>query len=102
MFAPVYNNALDISTVGRRRAALLGHIYGAFRMDDLMRGILGRLSDVRLEIFDGGSGSDGALLYDSQRNGVPAGFKPAHTVTASLPVRGRNWTLRVTSLPAFE
>ena len=99
MFVPIYRNALDVSTVAQRRAALAGYVYGAFRMDELMRGILGRLSDVRLEILDG---RDGALLYDSQSTAAPAGFKPAHAVTASLPVSGRGWTLRVSSLPAFE
>ncbi|HEU0290085.1 MAG TPA: CHASE domain-containing protein, partial [Burkholderiales bacterium] len=102
MFAPIYNNALDISTVGRRRAALTGYIYGAFRMNDLMRGILGKLSDVRLEIFDGSPGQDGALLFDSLPTGAAPGFAPGYAVTSTLPVRGRNWTLRVTSLPAFE
>ncbi len=102
MYAPVYNNALDISTAGRRRAALTGYIYGAFRMDDLMRGILGKLSDVRLEVFDGSPGQDGALLFDSLPGGAYSGFTPAYTVTSSLPARGRTWTLRLTSLPAFE
>jgi PAS domain S-box-containing protein len=102
MFMPVYRPGRDVTNAAQRRDALSGYIYGAFRMDDLMRGILGRLSDVRLEIFDGPPDRDAALLFDSEASAAAPRATPAFGADLDLRVRGRHWTLRVTSLPAFE
>ena len=102
MFVPVYRNIMDISTVSQRRAALVGYIYSPFRMDDLMRGILGKLDDVRLQVVDDGPGDDDKLLFDSSPGGVSTGRTPAFTSTTSLSIHGSHWMLSTTSLPAFE
>lgn len=94
MFVPVYRRNLETTTVSQRRAAVSGYIYSPFRMDDLMRGILGEFVDVRLRIVD----SDN-LLFDSRRSASGA---PAFRVSRELPVRGRTWRLELTSLPDFE
>jgi signal transduction histidine kinase len=99
MFVPVYRRGMDTATVAERRAAILGYIYSPFRMDDLMRGILGKLDDVRLRILDDGPGEDDKVLYSSS---APAGRAAAFSVVTGLPIRGRRWQLEMESLPAFE
>jgi len=68
MFLPVYREHSDLATVASRGNALTGYVYAVFRMNDLMRGILGEVSDVRVQLFDGAPGHTAALVYDS----VPA------------------------------
>ncbi len=41
MYVPVYRTDIPRETVVQRRAALLGWVYSPYRMNDLMRGILG-------------------------------------------------------------
>jgi PAS domain S-box-containing protein len=102
MFLPVYPEKADLGTVASRGSALSGYVYGVFRVKDLMRGILGEVSDVRVQLFDGAPGHTAALVYDS----VPASASTAQTASfkarAGLPVPGREWTLDVSSLPAME
>jgi PAS domain S-box-containing protein len=101
MFVPVFRRAMDTATVAERRAAILGYIYSPFRMDDLMRGILGRLDDVRLRILDDGPGEDDKILYSSSARAA-IGNAAAFSVVTRVPIRGRNWLLEMESLPAFE
>jgi CHASE1-domain containing sensor protein len=100
MFVPVYRNDLDSTTVARRQRALSGYVYGSFRMNDLMGGILGKLPSVRVELFDGNTMEASALLFDSLPQGTP--HTPAFSTLTVLPVRGNTWTLRLTSLPDFD
>lgn len=100
MYMPVYRNGAPSSTVEERRRAVLGYVYSPFRMNDLMRGILGRnLPDVGLEIFDGDRITAGSIMYDSVGK---AGRRSAFSRTATIDLNGRTWTLRFTSLPSFD
>lgn len=77
-----------------------GFVYGAFRMNDLMAGVLGPSApDVRLCIFDGDSQDREALMFDDAPEGTPP---PAFVGRQALRIGQRRWTLVVTSLPAFE
>ena len=98
MFAPVYRQGLDTHSLSLRRAAIEGYIYAAFRMDDLMAAVLGPVRDLRIQIYDGRSGT-GELLYENARD---AGHVPLFETSAQLSMRGRIWTVRTSSLPQFE
>lgn len=53
MFMPIYQNGVPVDTVSQRKDAIQGYVYGAFRMDDLMTGILGKtFSDIAYKIYD--------------------------------------------------
>ncbi|MEI7673965.1 MAG: CHASE domain-containing protein, partial [Deltaproteobacteria bacterium] len=41
MYVPVYRNGMPTETVEQRRAAIRGWVYSPYRMNDLLRGILG-------------------------------------------------------------
>ena len=101
MYVPVYHTDMPCETVAQRRAALIGWVYSPYRMNDLMRGILGRWDiandqRIRLEIFDGKAAAD-ALLYDSQpadsrKTAAASQFTLQHQILSS----GHQWTLRFT------
>ena len=101
MYVPVYRNGMPIDTEEQRRRALLGYVSSGFRMNDLIQGIVGEQSPwLRLEIFDGQQASEEAKMYDSA---TPATRKPpVYTTDFPLHISNHLWTLRTTSLPAFE
>lgn len=101
---PVYRAGLPHETVAERRAGLLGLVAASFDMNELMQDIQAeaRKNDLRLEIFDGGIGTDENsvprltedwLLYNSpvQEASAQNNLRRRHMVT--LNVAGRNWHL---------
>lgn len=109
MYEPVYNSDMPPATEAERRAQLFGYVYAAFRMNDLMNGILGQedVSKTHVEIFDGGNLSETHLLYDSLKAtasgvSVPAWDHPAFMKVVPIKFGGRVWTLKFTSLPKFD
>jgi len=99
MVLPVYRKSMPLDTAAQRGAAIAGYVFSPFRVDDLVRGILGKLADVRLQLFDG-TADPSPLLYDSGGGARPQ--TPAYSVTVALPMRGRTWTLHLSSLPGLE
>lgn len=105
MYLPVYKKNASLNTAEERRAALLGYVYAPFRMNDLMRGILGRekLPHIRLEIFDSSTNSPESLLYDSSADTSDARYAESlFTVSEEFESNGRKWSLRFRSLPVFD
>ncbi|MFN7087508.1 MAG: CHASE domain-containing protein [Burkholderiales bacterium] len=106
MYIPVYRKGRDLASVEQRRSALTGYVYGAFRMDDLIRGILADEHEqgIALAIYDGAGTGAAALLYDSlrDRGGERRRAEPLFRAAVSIVFRDHPWTLRMASLPAFE
>jgi len=99
MYVPVYKKGLPTDTVEQRRAAIYGWVYSAYRMDDLMHGILGNPStekqkQIHLKLFDGVQTSSENLLYiecpDKEHDHQFSG-----PFTRQIPVdfNGHHWTL---------
>lgn len=105
MYLPVFRNGAAFQTVEERRAALSGYVYAPFRMSDLMQGILGQetLPGIHLEIFDGETIFPANLMYDSLQGSPDTPQAPsAFAADRAFEFNGRKWTLRFSSLPAFE
>jgi len=69
LFVPVYRTALVTATLDHRRQALTGWLASVYRMNDLMTGILCKLSQfkaVNLQIYDGLNTVPANLLFDSK------------------------------------
>ncbi|MFZ4702623.1 MAG: CHASE domain-containing protein, partial [Candidatus Methylumidiphilus sp.] len=71
MFEPVYRSAAAVNTVEQRRAEIIGWVNSVYRMNDLMKGILGdwesRLGQtVNVKIFDGSAAISANMLFESQ------------------------------------
>ncbi|MDP2431042.1 MAG: CHASE domain-containing protein [Pseudomonadota bacterium] len=107
LYVPTYRHGAPLNSQAQRHAALTGWVYAPYRMDDLMRGILGTAGspDMDLEIFDGEAISKATELYDSDQSDRLFRAHP-HTPFASrtsqLDLGGRAWTLVMHSLPEFE
>ncbi len=98
-YLPVYKAGMPVATVENRRTALFGYVYSPFRMNDLMRGILGQDElDVALTIHDGTEVSEQSLTYTSAETPQAAEFNE----TVLVQLSGRTWTLAIASLPNFE
>lgn len=98
MFVPVYKNG-SINTVKARREVIVGWVFSAFRMDDLMKSILGnkylnQKNNIHLQIFDNETISKEGLLFDSEKNSIKK-EKETKLRTEILPVlfNGKRWTL---------
>ncbi|MEO7578525.1 MAG: CHASE domain-containing protein, partial [Massilia sp.] len=105
MFVPLYRHGLPVATAAERGAALQGLIYGPFRMNDLMDGILGRASDnVSLEVFDGTSMAPEERMYARALRSVgeQLAYPNAFSDQLVLNLQQHQWSIRVTSLAAFE
>ena len=101
MYLPVYQSGTPQSTVAERSKNIIGWVYAPFRMDDLMRDILGeRANELKHEIYDGNTTTDNALMYDSNKNFAAVNSHIQTTQHINLP--GHHWTLRVHSYPTFE
>lgn len=97
MYVPVYNHDMPLTTVDERRCAIVGWVYSPYRMNDLMKGILGRWEiqkdiSIHIHIYDGDSLSTAALLYDSRGNDT---VKLKETLRQIIPLdfNGKRWTL---------
>ncbi|MBM4201188.1 MAG: ATPase, partial [Gammaproteobacteria bacterium] len=105
LYVPVYRPGMPIRTEVERRDALFGFVYSPFRMNDLMRGILGSgHAHIELEIFDGDRPSEAALLY--HQDNLPAHFgrlASENTQQRTLPIRiaGQTWTLFMHARPGY-
>ncbi|MDQ2988025.1 MAG: CHASE domain-containing protein, partial [Pseudomonadota bacterium] len=104
MYLPVYRRGAVHDNWQQRQDALESYVYGAFRMDDLMRGILGdNASAVSIELFDGLGTTPEARMFASSQVAQSADRGGAiYMGTTSVAVGDTVWTLRVSSLPAFE
>lgn len=101
IYVPVYQGGAAPPDVASRRKELLGFVYGAFRDDDLVRGIFGSEHAPRtaFDLYDGTEVTASKLMYQGIDASSP---RPLHASTALLDVAGRPWTLRVISTEAFD
>ncbi|MET0264191.1 MAG: CHASE domain-containing protein [Duganella sp.] len=109
MYFPVYRKQSGLgpnATPAQRMAALQGFAYSPIRAADLMQGLLGTgVHDVRLEIFDGDSTAPAARLYSSAPDRSAADqlqYPNPYQRVMTLDLLQHRWTLRFSSLPAFE
>ncbi|MGV8990057.1 MAG: bifunctional diguanylate cyclase/phosphodiesterase [Thiobacillus sp.] len=104
MLLPLYQRGAPHATLAERRSNLIGWVATVFRAEALMTGILGKGADeLDVEIFDGKTLSDRALLYDNDKIFRASGhFDSLFQTTQRLEITGRSWTILVSSLPAFE
>ncbi|HAT30833.1 MAG TPA: histidine kinase, partial [Janthinobacterium sp.] len=105
MYMPVYRHGMPAGDVAQRRKALQGYVYSAFRVGELMRGVLEPSGGaVELEIFDGPANRGALPIYSNQvrssreRTAYPNPFK----VEKLLTLQDHAWTIHLTSRAAFE
>jgi CHASE1-domain containing sensor protein len=111
MYLPVYRNGVPHDTLAERRRNLAGWVYEPFRMNDLMnQGVLGRYletirDELEIQIYDGDTRDREAYMYDSLASVPGSSTQPASPDFSSVRLMrhfGRDWTIVVRSLPAFD
>ncbi|WP_298218964.1 CHASE domain-containing protein [Halothiobacillus sp.] len=102
MFLPEYHHGKVPKTIQERRLQLTGWVYAAFRMNDLMNGLLSdQQDDFGLAIFDGTTPAAEDLLFQSDAARSEAN-KAVFDYTRTLEIAHRTWTIQIVSLPAFD
>ncbi|MDU9415085.1 response regulator [Pseudomonas sp. zfem005] len=97
LYMPVYRSNAPATTADERREAFIGAVAGAFRLHDLMSGILGnRVRLYRVGVSDLEAGA--VLLDDAIDNGLPPRFEEQR----QIKLFGRTWALKVSSTAEYE
>ena len=102
MYLPIYHKHLPLTTPAERWRALQGFVYSPYRVNNLMRGILGAgMGAVDFTLYEGAQDSPEARLYASADE--PPGAAAARlTSVRSFAAYGETWTVRFQSRPGFE
>ena len=103
LMVPVYGGPPSLTGAPRQWA---GVVYAAFRLDNLLRGILGTDARVaELEVYDLGPAATVPAATGITRSAVPFDLRPGrasrkrdpdHTRVATLEVAGRRWAIAYT------
>ena len=102
MYVPVYKNGMPKENVVQRRNAILGWCYSPYRMNDLMKGIIGQWDStqygrIQLQIYDTDSLSERSLLYDSQKiDSLQNIVISNRMLTIPIDFNGKKWFLHFT------
>lgn len=105
MYVPVYRPSHGLHDAEARRAALRGFVYSPFRMNDLVQAALGdHAVDMVVELFDGAATDESALLFERRRVLLDnlAAYRPSFVETRPIEIGMHRWTLRFSTLPAFD
>lgn len=110
MYLPLYKKNASLTYVEDRREAIQGFVYAAFRMGDLMSGVLGNAQqNINFELYEGAP-QQGLMLYNNASSkqvrfnseNSEDSFETIH----QLDVGGQTWSLYVYSdtdfIPASE
>lgn len=102
MFMPVYRRGVAHDTLAARRENIDGWFAAAFRMSDLMAGVLdGLANNVGIAVFDGNEISAQNRMYlEPDRSGYRN--SSLFVATMRIKVSGHIWSMQVFSLPEFE
>lgn len=93
MYIPIYDRTRPVATAEERWAALQGFVYSAYRMEDLMQGILGQRNlNIHFDIYSAPAPEENALLYRSHADASYTA-DPLFKQTLVINVYGREWTL---------
>lgn len=103
LYMPLYASNSVPNSLKRRRSLLQGYVYAPFRVNDLMKGILGRrFQDLEIEIYDGTQIIPERLLYKSQISPEQVGSKRKDLLSIiPLRIAGHTWQLYINPAPGF-
>jgi signal transduction histidine kinase len=106
VYLPVYQEDEPAGTVAERRRALRGFVVGTFRTDELLGETFGNNFNpaIDFEVYDGEDVAASSLLYDSNgvKNAMEKGDAALFSKKEQIKVAGREWSLYIATLPAFE
>ncbi len=101
MYFPVYEGDSVPQIMAERRSRLRGFVFSAFRVNNLMDGIVGLISpflDVR--IYDSDVAIKDALMYGSNLGSLDDDY--TFEMSQKVTHGGRTWLLQTRTTPAFD
>lgn len=102
LYLPIFHKNTRLDTSSERWSALEGFVYAAFRMGDLVEGLLPQQKlDIYFTLYAGNSIKTEKELYRSPQLSEE-NFTPAYTKIAHLELYGQPWLLHVVSDQNFE
>ena len=109
IYTPVYRPRSSVATVAERRAALVGFVYGAFRVNDVFHEALKQDVDedwsrVVFKIYDTGADGEPVLLYEFAGPNAKRDMRrnPLFRHRLTLEAAARSWPLEVSMTPGAE
>lgn len=114
VYLPVYADGVIPDTVEARRAALIGYVYGTFRMGDFIprvidRNLPGTFHRLNVQIYDGVEPAEANLMFDDRMlsdrglsRPLPTPHEPLFTDSRTITLAGTAWTIVLSSKPALE
>jgi len=114
VYLPLYADGVIPETPEVRKNALVGYIYGVFRMGDFVprvidRNLPGTFQRLHVQIFDGAKPTEADLMFDDRTlehrdlsSPPPATPEPLFTSSRTITVAGNEWTIVLQSKPALE
>ncbi|BAP80803.1 sensor histidine kinase/response regulator [Pseudomonas sp. MT-1] len=98
LYLPLYRVGAPITTLEERQEAFAGTLHGAFRLTDLMEGVLGSRSKLfQLQLFDAAAPDEPLLV-----GRAPVSSDASFHRTRNIYMYGRSWQLEVASTPEYE
>ncbi|HBM09848.1 hybrid sensor histidine kinase/response regulator [Pseudomonas sp. Choline-3u-10] len=98
LYLPLYRAGAPITTLEERQEAFAGTLHGAFRLTDLMEGVLGSRSKLfQLQLFDAAAPDEPLLV-----GRAPVSSDASFHRTRNIYMYGRSWQLEVASTPEYE
>ena len=92
LYVPVYKNGTTPTNAIERRQALVGFVYAAFRMNDLLESISAEANTdlINIHIYDDNTQDDDALLFTNSSNKMN---NPLFEHMATISIANRTWLL---------
>ena len=95
IYVPVYRKGARVDTESERRQALLGFVYSPFRAGHFLQEVSREKNyDVGFKVYDGQNLLSPPVDEDSG--------EPLFSDSKTLPVAGRDWTVKYETKPSFE
>jgi PAS domain S-box-containing protein len=109
LYLPIFKKHMPIATVDERWQALEGFVYAAFRMGDLMNGLMSQQHALNIDftMYSGDAADARAELYNSNTDitstkKAKQNFVPAYTQDRAVTLFGQVWLIRAFSNKEFE
>tara|TARA_R110002049_G_scaffold2743_5_gene21186 strand:- start:75602 stop:77806 length:2205 start_codon:yes stop_codon:yes gene_type:complete len=102
MYVPLYRNDTPAETIEERRANLVGYVYSAFRMNDLMQGVLVKnKTNFHFNIYDGDNNDVDNVMYGSDEE-TSGEYTSKFSKTQLIRLPGHEWTVTFNSVKSFD
>lgn len=98
VYAPIYREGAQLTSIEERRANLVGWVYAPFRMNDFLNGIYGeRTGNLLIDIYDGVDATPANLMHTEQATTRDPEDKPStiYESVQTLHLMGHTWTLHM-------